>query len=227
MLHVTKTRVPVIAIIDMGLGNLFSVKNACEYVGMNAITTSSRSEINDADAIIIPGVGAFGDAMKALDTLGLAPVLRENVDDKKPLMGICLGMQILMTDGTEFGHFEGLDYIQGTVVRFENPHSDRGQLKVPEICWNRMVRTPGLNDTWSDTPLTGLPDGVFMYFNHSYYAKPADPSVIIAETNYGDITFCSAFKKGNIYGVQAHPERSGTNGLKVYENFFRLIECSM
>lgn len=223
-----QTKTPVVAIIDMGLGNLFSVKNACEYVGMEAITTSTQREIDDADAIIIPGVGAFGDAMKALDTLDLVPVLRENVNDKKPLMGICLGMQILMTDGTEFGHFEGLDYITGTVVRFENPHSDHGLLKVPEICWNRMVRTrQSSNDIWSDTPLKGLPDGVFMYFNHSYYVKPEDSSVVISETNYGDITFCSAFWKGNIFGVQAHPERSGTNGLKVYENFFGMIECSM
>lgn len=225
VISMKQTKTPVVAIIDMGLGNLFSVKNACEYVGMNALITSSQKEIDAADAIIIPGVGAFGDAMKALDTLCLAPVLHENVDDKKPLMGICLGMQILMTDGTEFGHFKGLDYIEGTVVRFENPQSERGDLKVPEICWNRMMRThQGPDDLWSGTPLKGLLDGVFMYFNHSYYVKPRDPSVVISETNYGDITFCSAFRKGNIFGIQAHPERSGINGLKVYTNFLGMIE---
>jgi len=224
----TKVKIPVVAIIDMGLGNLFSVKNACEYVGMKAIITSLRREIDDADAIIIPGVGAFGDAMKALDALSLASVLRENIDDKKPLMGICLGMQILMTEGTEFGYFEGLDCIAGTVVRFENPQSDLGPLKVPEICWNRMVRPHHAPyDLWFDTPLNGLPDGIFMYFNHSYYVKTRDPSVVISETDYGDITFCSAFRKGNIFGIQAHPERSGINGLKVYENFLDMIECSM
>lgn len=228
VISMKQSKSPVVAIIDMGLGNLFSVKNACEYVGMKAITTSSSTEIDDADAIIIPGVGAFGDAMKILDTLCLAPTLHKNVDDNKPLMGICLGMQILMTEGTEFGHFKGLDFITGTVVRFENPHSNRGLLKVPEICWNRMTRTHyGPHDSWSDTPLKGLHDGVFMYFNHSYYVKPKNPSVVISETNYGDIKFCSAFRKGNIFGFQAHPERSGIEGLKVYKNFLSLIEYSM
>jgi imidazole glycerol-phosphate synthase subunit HisH len=228
MITMTPAKHPVVAIIDMGLGNLFSVKSACEFVGLTAYTTSSRKEIDDADAIIIPGVGAFGDAMNALNRLGLIPVLDEHVENRKPLLGICLGMQILLAEGTEFGNFDGLSYVDGTVIRFENPQSERGVLKVPEICWNRMVRTRrGSPDVWSETPLEGLPDGVFMYFNHSYYVKTIEPSLIIAETQYGDTTFCSAFRKDNIFGIQAHPERSGKNGLKVYENFLRLIECSM
>ncbi len=224
----THTKPPAVAIIDMGLGNLFSVKSACEFVGLKAYTTSSRNEIDDADAIIIPGVGAYGDAMGALETLGLIPVLHQQMDDKKPLMGICLGMHILMTTGTEFGNFKGLDCVKGTVVRFENPRTERGILKVPEICWNRMTRVVDAPDNaWSGTPLDELPNGVFMYFNHSFYVKPEDQSVTIAETVYGDITFCSAFRKENVFGIQAHPERSGKNGLKLYENFLRMIECSM
>lgn len=224
----TKVKNPVVAVIDMGLGNLFSVKNACEYVGMNAILTSSRKEIIDSNAVILPGVGAFGDAMKALDELALIPVIDEIVEQQKPLIGICLGMQILMSDGTEFGKFDGLNLIAGTVVRFDKPQSDIGILKVPEICWNRMYRTHAhRDDPWLETPLQGLSDGVFMYFNHSFYVKPDDEDAVISKTRYGNIEFCSAIKKGNIFGFQAHPERSGRQGLYLYKNIANMIECSM
>ncbi|MHB8163397.1 MAG: imidazole glycerol phosphate synthase subunit HisH [Methanoregula sp.] len=222
------TKKPVVAIVDMGLGNLFSVKNACEYVGMNVVITSSSSEIHDADAVILPGVGAFGDAMNALENLALLEVLDETVNDEKPLIGICLGMQLLMSEGTEFGSFKGLDYIEGNAVRFENPHSDFGTLKVPEICWNQMFKNTNTNaDPWSNTPLDGLPDGVFMYFNHSYYVRPVDLGVIIATTTYGNTRFCSAMRKGKIFGFQPHPERSGSQGLHVYKKIASMIECSM
>jgi imidazole glycerol-phosphate synthase subunit HisH len=219
---------PVVAIIDMNLGNLFSVKNACEYVGMKAILTATPSEILDADMAILPGVGAFGDAMKALNELSLVKTLDQLVEEKKPLIGICLGMQLLMSEGTEFGSFAGLGYLPGKAVKLENPRSDLGTLKVPEICWNQMFRIKSDHtDSWLSTPLEGLPDGVFMYFNHSYYVKPEDHNAIISTTLYGDIEFCSAVKKGNIFGFQAHPERSGHQGLQVYKNFASMIECSM
>lgn len=224
----TKVKIPVVAVIDIGFGNLFSVKNACEYVGMKAILSSSRKEILESDAVILPGVGAFGDAMKALNELSLIPAINEIAEQQKPLIGICLGMQILMSEGTEFGKFEGLDLISGTVERLDNPKSDLGFLKVPEICWNRMYRTNiRENDSWLETPLTGLADGVFMYFNHSFYVKPDADSTIISKTRYGNIEFCSAIKKGNIFGIQAHPERSGNQGLQVYKNIAHMIECSL
>jgi len=215
----------LIAIIDLGLGNLFSVKNACDQVGLNGMLTSSPEDIQNADALILPGVGAYGDAMHAMNSLLLISELKKFANSGKPFMGVCLGMQLLMNYGTEFGNFVGLGLIEGSAERFQNPKTAKGFLKVPEICWNQLSKMPRQSqDTWMETPLEGLPNGVYMYFNHSYYVKPSDPKEVIATTIYGDIEFCSAIKKGNIFGIQCHPERSGKAGLVVYRNFAQMIE---
>ncbi|MBN2735020.1 MAG: imidazole glycerol phosphate synthase subunit HisH [Methanomicrobiaceae archaeon] len=213
-----------VAIVDMGMGNLFSIKQACSYVGLDGFLTSSQEEINNADAIILPGMGAFGDAMDTLESLSLVDVLKKSANSKKPILGICLGMQILMTYGTEFGHRAGLNLIEGHVERFQNPSDGGIPLKVPQNGWNRIDKVPGLSDSWKGTILENLPDGMFMYFNHSYYVTPKLSDGIIATTRYGNYKFCSAFQKGNLIGLQCHPERSGKAGITVYRNFIGIIE---
>jgi len=223
-----------VAIVDYGLGNLFSVKHACEHAGTRATITSSKQEILQADAVILPGVGAFGDAMESLRKLDLISPLRETTMSQKPLIGICLGLQLLMTESYEFGRHRGLGIIAGPVVRFENPVGASGKLKVPQVGWNRIFRrkdsqTPAEGDgappdPWSGSPLTGLRDGEFMYFVHSFYAEPQDPAVVLSVSQYSHIEFCSSLRYGNIFAFQFHPERSGPQGLQIYQNVASLIK---
>ena len=220
-----------VAVVDYGLGNLFSVKHACERVGMQATVTSSRQEILGADGILLPGVGAFGDAMQCLERLKLVEVLREATLFGKPLVGICLGMQLLMSESQEFGRHRGLNILEGEVVKFDKPQGSRGTLKVPQVGWNRVRRpgsplTPGpspargegsqTSDIWAGTPLDGMPDGTSMYFVHSFYVKPCRRDAVLAVTTYGDVEFCSAVRRDNVLGFQFHPERSGQAGLRLY-----------
>ncbi|MFC1834163.1 imidazole glycerol phosphate synthase subunit HisH [Thermodesulfobacteriota bacterium] len=210
---------PLVAVVDFGMGNLFSVQKACEHVGLAAKVTSSGEEILSADAVILPGVGAFGDAMSALRRLKLVSVLEAVAESSKLLLGICLGMQLLMRESYEFGHHTGLGIIPGHVVRFEHPKGEPGALKVPQVGWNRLFRAQSAgSETWDDTLLDGLPDGVYMYFVHSFYAEPSDDSVVLATTRYGDIEFCSALRHNHVSAFQFHPERSGRDGLKIYAN---------
>jgi len=211
-----------VAIVDFSLGNLFSVKQACEYVGLQAHITSTRKGIETADAVILPGVGAFGDAMASLRKLDLVDLLRDLAASDIPLMGICLGVQLLMTESYEFGSHQGLGIISGPVVRFDNPQEDGKILKVPHIGWNRIYRGKDNRDEgadpWTDTLLAGLAEGQCMYFVHSYIVQPEDPAVILTTTHYGHIEFCSGLRKGNVFACQFHPERSGSQGLKIYRN---------
>jgi glutamine amidotransferase len=222
------------AIVDYGLGNLFSVKHACEHVRMQAVITSSKDEIFHADVVILPGVGAFGDAIAALKRLDLMNPLKEIAASDKPLIGICLGMQLLMTESFEFGHHKGLGIIVGPVVKFEDPVGALGKLKVPQVGWNRIYEKTGRRtrqqgkgtsqDSWSASPLQGLDDGEFMYFVHSYYAKPEDPDVVLSASCYGNVEFCSSLRHRNIFASQFHPERSGLQGLHIYRNVASLIQ---
>jgi glutamine amidotransferase len=212
-----------VAIIDYGMGNLFSVKHACEHVGLSAVLTSSRSEVLAADAVILPGVGAFADAMEILRRSDLVTALQKTADSSKPLIGICLGMQMLMSESFEFGRHAGLGIIPGSVVRMESPLGVEAILKVPHVCWNRMWQTQG---PWEHSPLEGLEDGFFMYFVHSYYVVPQDTRVVVAKTRYGHLEFCSALQYGNVFACQGHPERSGKDGLKIYSNLARTLGVS-
>ena len=204
-----------VAIVDIGLGNLFSVKRACEHVGLGATVTSSRDIVLAADAVILPGVGAFGDGMRTLNRLDLAGPLKEVAASDKPLIGICLGMQLLMTESSEFGKHKGIGIFDGPVVRF-NSNS-----KVPQIGWNRIYH----NTDRSGPILTGVESGEFMYFVHSYYAIPRDSSTVLTTTRYGEIEFCSSLARRNVFAFQFHPERSGPKGLQVYRNLFRLVRA--
>jgi glutamine amidotransferase len=218
-----------VAIVDHGLGNLFSVRHACQNTGMDAEITADKKTILAADAVILPGVGAYGDAMEVLHKLDLVSVLKDVVDSDKTLIGICLGLQLLMTESYEFGTHAGLGFIPGKVVRFSKPRDDSGRiLKVPQIGWNRIYRNPnGENkkhtDPWKGTPLTGIQDNEYMYFVHSFYAQPDNEDTILSLSKYGHIEFASSLVKGNIFAIQFHPERSGPQGLLIYEKIANMI----
>lgn len=203
--------------MDYGLGNLFSIKHACKRVGMQPIITSTREEILNADAVILPGVGAFGDAMSSLKKLDLIEPLEEVVASYKPLIGICLGMQLLLSQSYEFGIHEGLGFVDGSVFKIEN-HYKHNKLKVPHVGWNRIFRNNFHNDDLSNLLFKGINDGEFMYFVHSFYVIPKDLEIILTTSHYGDIEFCSSLRYRNIFAFQFHPERSGLAGLEIYKN---------
>lgn len=215
-----------VAIVDYGMGNLFSVEQACTRAGLAAQITSARDVVLRADAVILPGIGAFGDAMATLRRLDLVDSLIETAASGKPLVGICLGMQLLMDESDEFGPHAGLGLIAGRVVRLEPQRPGGAQIKVPQVCWNRLHRVPGGDaKQWDRALLSGLPDGVFMYFVHSFCVVPRDPTIRVAVTKYGAAEFCSVFRAGNVFGFQGHPERSGPDGLCVYQNLASLLEA--
>ena len=229
-----------VAIVDFGLGNLFSVMQACEYVGMEAKITSSHVELFAADAVILPGVGAYGDAMKSLQELDLIAPLQDIGASDQWLIGICLGLQLLMTESYEFGIHKGLNIIEGVVVPLETqvyPESWEEfpkRLKVPQVGWNRVwgegeARIPRAESpaSWTGTPLSGVPEGEFMYFVHSFYVQPSNPDLIISSSQYGQIEFCSSLQYNNTFACQFHPERSGNQGLQVYENIAAMVKSSL
>jgi glutamine amidotransferase len=180
-----------------------------------------------AGGIILPGVGAFGDAMSALRRLGLVTVLKDFAATGKPLFGICLGMQLVMSESYEFGHHEGLDLVRGKVIPFPEPTENGHKLKVPHVGWNgiRCPEGDGASEcAWSGSLLAGVSPGAYQYFVHSFIVQPMDPAVRLAETRYGDIAFCSALRCGGVIAVQFHPERSGPDGLRIYRNFARFFK---
>lgn len=215
-----------VAIIDYGLGNLFSVQQACLTVGLDAVITRDWTELAICDALILPGVGAFGDAMETLHRLDLVGPIRDCAASGKRLVGICLGIQLLMSESCEFGRHEGLGLIPGKVVPFPCPREGGRPLKVPQVGWNRIHPAGGGAGRWVGTPLEGLSDGDYMYFVHSFIAVPENPSVILSTTHYGDVEFCSSLFCGNIFACQFHPERSGRKGPVVYENLRSSLQAA-
>jgi len=219
------------AIVDYGLGNLYSVKHACEHVGMRASITTAKQEIRAADVVILPGVGAFGDAMAALRRLDLVVLLQDVAASGKILMGVCLGLQLLMTESFEFGAHAGLSIIDGPVRRFDNPVENHTRLKVPHVGWNKVYsRSAASSDPWprvtgngwKGTPLEDVAEGEYLYFVHSFYAQPKDPEVVLATARYGHIEFCASLMRGNVFATQFHPERSGPAGLHIYRKIASL-----
>ena len=204
------------AIIDYGMGNLFSVKNACAHVGLNSRITNDINEIRNASLVILPGVGAFKNAMESLYKLNLVDEILKFSESGKPIIGICLGMQLLLEKSYEFGEHNGLGLIEGEVVNFESNE----KFKVPHIGWNQITE---LDNEWSNTYFKGLKSNTTMYFVHSLFCVPSDKSIILSETKYGENIFCSSLIKNNILGVQFHPEKSAGQGLKFYKNIFDFI----
>lgn len=204
-----------VVIIDYKLGNLFSVKQACDTVGMNAMISSDREDLMTADALLLPGVGAFNEGMNNLDKLDLVSAIKEKIADNVPLFGICLGQQLLFTESEEFGTGKGLDLIPGIIKKFPEAIGKR-KIKVPHIAWNKIYSA---GQDWQNTPLQDLDNNEFMYFIHSYFAKPADDSFISTLTNYDGIEFCSSVCYKNIFATQFHPEKSADKGISIYRNW--------
>jgi glutamine amidotransferase len=204
-----------VVIIDYQLGNLFSVKQACDTVGINAKISSDKEDVLNADALILPGVGAFIEAMNNLRNLELDVAIKQKVNNGTPIFGICLGQQLLFTESEEFGAGSGLDLISGVIKRFPEKFEDR-KIRVPHIAWNTIYKS---NQEWELTELTELVNNDFMYFIHSYYVKPQDESCVLTLTNYDSIEFCSAIKFRNIFATQFHPEKSAEKGISIYKNW--------
>jgi len=200
----------VIAVIDYGRGNLGSVENALGRLGTRAVVTQDPRVIEDARALVLPGDGAFHDAMSSLQSLGLLDPIKAALDEGRPFLGICLGYQLLFTESEEFGQGKGLDVIPGTVRRFP------GGLKVPHMGWNAVEHRGDLRI------FEGIPSGAHFYFVHSYYPSAADPSLPVATCTYG-LTFPAAMGRGALFATQFHPEKSQRWGLKLLENFAAFV----
>lgn len=208
-----------IAIIDYQLSNLFSVVNACEHLGEKALITSDPATLLSADAAILPGVGAFGDAMANLKKLGLVDAIHDFVQSGRPLMGVCLGLQLLMTESEEFGIHQGLNIIPGSVKRFpaESPNGTR--LKIPQIGWNQITPPSDAPDRWASSPLKHIAPGTYMYFVHSFFAQPTNSDDILTRTTYEGFEYTSSVLRNNVFAVQFHPEKSGETGISIYREW--------
>ncbi len=198
----------MIAIIDYGMGNLRSVQKGFEKVGHEAIVTSDPAVVAAASKVVLPGVGAFEDAMTELRNRGMVEPVLAAIDSGKPFLGICLGLQLLFDVGHENGRHQGLGVLRGEVVRFALPD----EYAVPHMGWNQLnvVRRPPI--------LEGLGEGTYVYFVHSYYVVPKDANAIATTTDYGQ-AFCSMIWRDNVFATQFHPEKSQTEGLKILRNF--------
>ncbi len=211
-----------IAIIDYGIGNLYSVLKACEKVGLNAFITNDKKEIQNSDALILPGVGAFSVAMKSLNDLDLAVLLKDYAQTNKPLMGVCLGMQLLLEESEEFGTQKGLGIIEGSCERFPNSTAEKIKIRVPQIMWNTIY--PPSGDKFKvGTPLEDIKANEYMYFVHSFYATLKNEEHVLSKTSYQGIEYCSSLSKNNVVAFQFHPEKSGTEGIRLYQKFKDLI----
>lgn len=207
-----------IAVVDYGVGNLRSVHKALEAAGALAEVVSSPAGLAGAAGIVLPGVGAFGDAASNLRAAGFETPLMETVPGGLPLLGICVGMQLLFDESEEMGRHRGLGIVSGRVVRF--PDGAVGQagrrLKVPQIGWNQ------LHHGGSDPLLAGVADGAYAYFVHSYFCVPDDPADAIARTDFA-LSYASVIRQGSVWGIQCHPEKSQAVGLRILRNFVEIV----
>ncbi len=204
----------MLSIVDYGMGNLRSVAKAFEHLGCSARITRTAGDIEQADRLVVPGVGAFADAMAALNSRGLVEPILSFIDSGKPVLGICLGLQLFFEVSYEDGQHQGLGVWPGRCIRFDfSDHPQSGNLKIPHMGWNTIA-------TQSDCPLfKGLPEGSYVYFVHSYYVVPGQQEISAALTEYGPVTFTSAAWKDNVFATQFHPEKSQRVGLEMLQNF--------
>ena len=202
-------------VVDYGVGNLHSVANALGREGAEVRVSARPEDVRSADRVILPGVGAFGDGMRALRQRELDVALRDFARSGRPLLGICLGMQLLLDESEEFGRHEGLGIVSGQVrlLRPGSPH------KVPHVGWTRMG--PAEGRSWQNTPFASLQPGAVVYFVHSYHACPTDQARRLAEAGYGGESVCAALLADNVLGCQFHPEKSGPTGLAILREFLR------
>lgn len=203
----------MIGIVNYNMGNLASVSNAFTKLDIKTNIESNPDNIQKYDKLLLPGVGAFGDAMTHLKSNGMDQAIKDFASSGKPLLGICLGMQLLFQTSKEFGSHDGLGLIEGKIIKFDETRFDH-HLKIPHMGWNEMF-------VQKNTPIfDGLPKDFYLYFVHSYHAI-CDDKYAIGKTHYG-YEFVSSVQKDNIFGIQPHPEKSHANGLKILENFAKL-----
>ncbi len=204
----------MIGIIDYGMGNLGSVTNAFRFLELDAKIITRKQEMDSCRALLLPGVGAFGDCMSHLVEHDFVASIENWIESGKPMMGICLGLQALFESSEESPGITGLGIFPGTVKRFDLP----AELKVPQIGWNRMA------EVIADCPMfDGIDDGSFFYLVHSFYVSPADESIVAGKTEYG-IEYCSSVWKDNVFATQFHPEKSQAVGLRMLSNFWNWAE---
>ena len=201
----------MIAIIDYGMGNLMSVQNALDFLKIESVITNDEDVILNSDGIILPGVGAFPDAIEHIKSIGMDKVLRKAVDEGKPLLGICLGMQLLFEKGYEVKECDGLGFLKGKIVKLDIDY------KVPHMGWN------SLNYDKKSPILKDVKEGSFVYFVHSYYAEIEEEGILNAYADY-EVKVPGVVSKGNVFGLQFHPEKSGDIGLQMLKNFGEMIK---
>ncbi len=213
-----------VTILDYGIGNILSVSRAFERCNAEVILTDSPKDAMNAEILVLPGVGAFADGMAGLGSRGLIEAIQGYCAAGKPFLGICLGMQMMFDESDEFGVYKGLGLIPGRVTGIEKTTSEGDPHKIPHVGWNEL-RLPAGKDIswWDDTILDGISDDDEVYFVHSFTAKPKDPTHRLADSFYGGRLLSAAVRKGNIYGCQFHPEKSGDIGIKIINNFLRII----
>ncbi len=206
----------MISVVDYGMGNLRSAQKAIERAGAEVVVTSDPEVIAGAEAVVLPGVGGFADCYQGLEDGGLVPVVHAAIESGKPFLGICIGLQLLFTESEEGGRCAGLDVVAGRVVKFKpNPSSG---IKVPHMGWNEVYPVEGRVCPLLD----GIEAGTHFYFVHSYYGIPDDPSTTAATTPY-ELDFASVIWKDNVFATQFHPEKSQRAGLKLLDNFVKLV----
>ena len=209
----------MIAVIDYGVGNLFSLLSSLNYVGLDTKLTNDIEEIKNAKGIILPGVGAFRDAIGNLEKYGLKETLINEAKNGKPFLGICLGMQMLFEKSYEYGEYEGLGLINGTVEEIKKYIPENSDLKIPHMGWNSLIINERFKD---DKILKDVDNNEYVYYVHSYFAK-TDIKNIVAYSEYGT-KILGIVKNENVYGMQFHPEKSGDTGLKLLKNWGELIK---
>ena len=207
-----------ICIIDYGLGNKYSVKLAIEYLGFQVKISNNKEIISEADGIILPGVGSFKDGMDGLKKNDLITPLRQYKKSGRPILGVCLGMQLLMTNSEEFGYHKGLNFISGKVSKLKIKNSTIKKIKIPNIGWSKILPNDYIN---KKNIFIGFNKNTYMYFAHSFYVIPKNNCNIIAHSMFGDLKFCSFVRDNNVIGVQFHPELSGPEGIQIYEKVFK------
>lgn len=210
-----------VAILDYGLGNLFSVKRAIEFNGASAQIINNPNLVCTYDRLVIPGVGAFKDGIQGLERLNLINSIHEFSATGRPMLGICLGMQLLFTCSSEFGNMNGLNLISGSVKKIPDETNGFRKRKVPHIGWNKLVKPSSIN-TWKGTILDGLDENSSVYFVHSYAATQVDPAFELASCMHDNYEVCSVVQNQNVIGCQFHPEKSGPIGLNILNNFLLL-----
>tara|TARA_Y100001958_G_C21174083_1_gene505256 strand:+ start:714 stop:1352 length:639 start_codon:yes stop_codon:yes gene_type:complete len=204
-----------VVIIDYDLGNLFSVKQACDFIGLNSIISSDTIKIKNADALILPGVGSFNQGIKNLKEKNIFEIILKSYNNHVPIFGICLGMQMLFTSSDEFELTKGLNLIKGKIIKFKKSHD----MKIPHMGWNNLHINKNI---YQNSPLKNFNKSDYLYFVHSFYVKPDQDSIILSSTTYNDTYFCSSILKNNIFATQFHPEKSGLKGLSIYRNWAKI-----